>query len=99
MTQGGHSRMKHMLQSWRTAGAEGAGWTYTLMLTRRDVQASLGYDDCIAWVEQAFRLHAEGRSLAPGVLGVRAPAGGFHIKAAGLQLGRLYFAVQTNGNF
>jgi ornithine cyclodeaminase/alanine dehydrogenase-like protein (mu-crystallin family) len=71
----------------------------TLILTRGDVQALLGYDECIAAVEQAFRLHAEGRSLAPGVLGIRAPEGGFHIKAAGLQLGRLYFAVKTNGNF
>ena len=32
----------------------------------------------------AFRLHAEGRTLGPGVLGVHAAGGGFHIKAAGL---------------
>jgi alanine dehydrogenase len=73
--------------------------TETLVLTRRDVQALLGWDECIAAVEGAFRLHAEGRSLPPGVLGVRAPNGGFHTKAAGLQLGRLYFAVKTNANF
>ena len=73
--------------------------TETLILTRRDVRALLGYDECIAAVEQAFRLHAEGRSLAPGVLGVPARDGGFHIKAAGLELGRLYFAAKTNGNF
>jgi alanine dehydrogenase len=71
----------------------------TLVLTRRDVQALLGWDECIAAVEAAFRLHAEGRSLSPGVLGVRAPHGGFHIKAAGLDLGRLYFAAKTNANF
>jgi alanine dehydrogenase len=71
----------------------------TLVLTRRDVQALLDMDDCIAAVEGAFRLHAEGHSLAPGVLGVRAPEGGFHIKAAGLKLKRLYFAVKTNANF
>jgi ornithine cyclodeaminase/alanine dehydrogenase-like protein (mu-crystallin family) len=73
--------------------------TEALILSRREVQALLGWDECIAAVEEAFRLHALGRSLAPGVLGVRAPHGGFHIKAAGLQLGRLYFAVKTNGNF
>lgn len=73
--------------------------TPTIILTRRDVQALLGWDLCIAAVEQAFRLHAEGRSLAPGVLGVRAPHGGFHIKAAGLELGRLFFAAKTNANF
>jgi alanine dehydrogenase len=73
--------------------------TTTLILTRRDVQQLLGMDDCIAAVEAAFRLHAEGRSLSPGVLGVRAPEGGFHIKAAGLPLDRLYFAAKTNANF
>jgi alanine dehydrogenase len=71
----------------------------TLLLTRSDVQALLGYDECIAAVENAFRLHAEGRSLPPGVLGVKAPSGGFHIKAAGLYLSRPYFAVKTNANF
>lgn len=71
----------------------------TLVLTRRDVQALLGIDECIAAVEAAFRLHAEGRSLGPGVLGVSAPEGGFHIKAAGLGLSRLYFASKTNANF
>ena len=56
-------------------------------------------DVCIAAVEEAFRLHADGRSLRPGVLGVPAPEGGFHVKAAGLEKGRLYFAAKTNGNF
>jgi alanine dehydrogenase len=73
--------------------------TETRILTRADVRALLGWDDCIAAVERGFRLHAEGRSLPPGVLGVRAPEGGFHIKAAGLDLGRLYFAAKTNANF
>jgi ornithine cyclodeaminase/alanine dehydrogenase-like protein (mu-crystallin family) len=71
----------------------------TLVLTRAEVQALLGFDECIAAVEAAFRLHAEGRSLAPGVLAVRARDGGFHIKAAGLELDRLYFAAKTNANF
>ena len=71
----------------------------TRILTRRDVQALLGWDECIAAVAEAFRLHAQGRSLAPGVLGVRAPQGGFHIKVAGLELGRRYFAAKTNANF
>ena len=73
--------------------------TETLVLTRRDVQELLDWDECIAAVEGAFRLHAEGRSLSPGVLSVRAPHGGFHIKAAGLAVGRLYFAAKTNANF
>ena len=71
----------------------------TLLLQRCDVAALLGMDECIDVVERAFRLHAEGRTLPPGVLGVPAPGGGFHIKAAGLQLGRPYFAAKVNGNF
>jgi alanine dehydrogenase len=73
--------------------------TETLILTRGDVQRLLGWDECIAAVEEAFRLHAEGRSLAPGVLAVAAPDGGFHIKAAGLERRRLFFAAKTNANF
>jgi alanine dehydrogenase len=71
----------------------------TRVLTRTDVQALLGEGECIAAVESAFRLHAEGRSLAPGVLAVAAREGGFHVKAAGLQLERLYFAAKSNANF
>lgn len=71
----------------------------TLLLTRSDVVSLLDLDACIAAVEQAFRLHAEGRSLPPGVLGVEAQDGGFHIKAAGLHGERSYFAAKVNGNF
>jgi alanine dehydrogenase len=71
----------------------------TLVLGRRDVRALLDLDACIAAVERAFRLHAEGKSLAPGVLAVPSRSGGFHIKAAGLFSERLYFAAKTNANF
>lgn len=71
----------------------------TLVLGRSDVQRLLSYDDCIAAVETAFRLHAEGKSLQPGVLAIPARAGAFHVKAAGLELERTYFAVKTNANF
>jgi ornithine cyclodeaminase/alanine dehydrogenase-like protein (mu-crystallin family) len=73
--------------------------TGTLVLTRAEVRRLLGLDECIAAVEAAFRLHAEGRSLPPGVLGVPSREGGFHVKAAGLDRGRLYFAAKTNSNF
>src|SRR5574341_716372 len=71
----------------------------TLLLTRRDVAALLGLDECIAVVEQVFKSHAEGRSISPGVLGIHTRDGGFHIKAAGLELARPYFAAKVNGNF
>ena len=70
-----------------------------IVLSRRDVLDLLTLPDCIAAVEQAFRLHAEGRTLGPGVLGVPATDGGFHIKAAGLMGERSYFAAKTNANF
>jgi alanine dehydrogenase len=71
----------------------------TLILSRRDVLDLLTLGDCIDAVEQAFRLHAGGRTLGPGILGVPAADGGFHIKAAGLLGDRSYFAVKTNANF
>jgi len=70
-----------------------------IVLSRRDVLDLLTLPDCIGAVEDAFRLHAEGRTLGPGVLGVPGVGGGFHIKAAGLVGERSYFAAKTNANF
>lgn len=69
------------------------------ILSRRQVFELLSLHDCIAAVEDAFRRHAEGRTLGPGVLGVPAARGGFHIKAAGLLGPRSYFAAKMNANF
>src|SRR5919107_854770 len=72
----------------------------TLFLTRSEVASLLGLAECIDAVEKAFRLHAGGRSLPPGVLETLTEDGGFHIKAAGLRLpGGSYFAAKVNGNF
>ena len=71
----------------------------TLLLCRRDVAKLLSLEKCIEAVEAAFLSHARGQTLPPGVLGVHAKDGGFHIKAAGLMLGRAYFAAKINGNF
>ncbi len=62
----------------------GARLDSTLVLTRSDVLALLTLPECIEAAERAFRLHAEGRTLPPGVLGIPAGGGGFPIKAAGL---------------
>jgi alanine dehydrogenase len=70
-----------------------------LFLTPRDVQELLTLDECIAAVTCAFRLHGEGKAAPPGVLGVHASDGGFHIKAGLLDLGAIYFAAKVNGNF
>jgi len=70
-----------------------------LVLSRTDVFELLSLRDCVEAVESAFRLHAEGRTLGPGVLSVPATDGGFHVKAAGLVGERSYFAAKTNANF
>jgi alanine dehydrogenase len=77
-----------------TPGAAGA-----LLLSRSDVERLLTPDECIAAVEDAFRRHALGMAPPPGVLGLHAEDGGFHIKAALLTLDRPYFAAKTNANF
>ena len=71
----------------------------TLLLTGRDVSALLTLEECMTAVEHAFKLHGERRTQAPGILGVHADDGGFHIKAALLDLNRPYFAAKLNGNF
>lgn len=71
----------------------------TLLLTGNDVRGLLSLDESISAVETAFRLHGEGKTPQPGVLGIHVPAGGFHIKAGALELKRSYFAAKMNGNF
>ncbi len=71
----------------------------TLLLTRSDVGSLLALDECIAAVDQAFRLLGEGKAAPPGILGIPADGGGFHIKAARLLLERPWFAAKINGNF
>lgn len=71
----------------------------TLLLTGRDVSALLTIEECMAAVEHAFKLHGEGKTQPPGILGVHADNGGFHIKAGLLDLNRPYFAAKINANF
>lgn len=70
------------------------------VLSRTEVERLLDEDTCREAVEEAFRQHGTGEAPAPGVLGVRAPGGGFHIKAGILRRnGRAWFAAKVNGNF
>jgi len=73
--------------------------TGTLLLTRQEVANLLTVEECIDGVELAFKLYAEGKTVPPGILGMHAQDGGFHLKAAMLKLNRNYFAVKVNGNF
>lgn len=71
----------------------------TRLISRREVAGLLDVGDCIEAVEAAFRAHAEGRTIPPGVLGAAADGGGFHLKTAGLLGDRPYFVAKLNGNF
>ena len=71
----------------------------TLVLTQSDVATLLTMDECIAAVERAFAAFGQGRAVAPGILGMHATHGGFHIKAGFLDVGRPYFAAKLNANF
>ncbi|HKY44672.1 MAG TPA: ornithine cyclodeaminase family protein [Pyrinomonadaceae bacterium] len=71
----------------------------TLILTGRDVSALLTIEECMAAVEHAFKLHGERKTQPPGILGIHADNGGFHIKAGLLDLNRSYFAAKINANF
>ena len=71
----------------------------TLLLTRSDIERLLSLDECIAAVDDAFRLHATGAAATPGVLGFHVEGGSFHIKASALALERPYFAAKLNANF
>jgi alanine dehydrogenase len=70
-----------------------------LFLSSVDVRNLLTMDECMAAVELAFRLHGEGRTAPPAVLGLHVSHGGFHIKAGVLSLSRNYFAAKVNANF
>lgn len=67
----------------------------TRILTQADVAALLTIDDCIAAVETVFRDYGEGRITPPQSLGIHAPEGTFHVKAAVADV----FAAKINANF
>ena len=65
-----------------------------LLLTSGEIQSLLTLDECIGAAEHAFRAYGEGQALPPAVLTIHTDAGGFHIKAGLLDLGRSYFAAK-----
>src|SRR5689334_2937899 len=74
----------------------------TLLLTAADVRVLLQMSDCIDAVERAFLQQASGAVIGPAVLGVDVPAGGFHVKAAGLMSNgadAALFVAKINANF
>jgi alanine dehydrogenase len=73
--------------------------TQTLLLSRNDVSQLLTLEESMSAVENAFKLHSEGKTQPPKVLGLPVEYGGFHIKAGMLGSNRKYFAAKVNANF
>ena len=71
----------------------------TLLLTRSEVARVLTLRDCIAAVEEGFRLEGEGAIQPPSILGVHGPHGGLHVKAGFLGLERPCIVAKANANF
>jgi alanine dehydrogenase len=71
----------------------------TLLLRRSDIEGLLSPRDCMAAVKNVFRLQGQGEIPAPGILGVKAPGGGMHVKAGLLPGDRNYLVAKLNANF
>ena len=70
-----------------------------VVLSRADLQALMPFADYVDAVGDAFRMYAQGRAASPPPLHIPAQDGGFHVKAATLDLERAYAAIKTNANF
>jgi ornithine cyclodeaminase/alanine dehydrogenase-like protein (mu-crystallin family) len=70
-----------------------------LFLSAADVERVLTPRLCIEAVEDAFRQLAQGGVPVPGILGLHASEGSFHVKAGLLNADRPYFAAKVNANF
>jgi ornithine cyclodeaminase/alanine dehydrogenase-like protein (mu-crystallin family) len=71
-----------------------------VVLSRGDVRRLLSKEECIAAVEQAFRLYGAGSVPKPGVMATHVDGGGFHVKAGVMPFdGRWYYAAKANANF
>ncbi len=71
----------------------------TLLLRRSEIEDVLSLRDCIDAVEEVFRLQGHGKIPSSEILGVKAPNGGLHVKAALLPRSRSYIVAKLNTNF
>ncbi len=71
----------------------------TIILSRKEVRNLLTAQECLMAVENAFKLYGNGKTSPPGILGIQANGGAFHMKAGILNLERNYFVMKSNGNF
>ena len=70
-----------------------------IVLTKQELTALMPFGEYVEAVADAFRMHAEGRSISPPPMHIPADGGGFHVKAGSLPIGSGYTAIKVNGNF
>src|SRR5436305_102589 len=70
-----------------------------ILLSRQDLAALMPFGAYVDAVADAFRMHAQGRTVLPAPMHVIAEAGSFHVKAGGLPSGPGYVAFKVNANF
>ncbi len=72
---------------------------HSLIFNRTDIQSLMSLKEHIQVVENAFRFHAEGNILEPGLLHFDADKGEFHLKAGGIKTPKIYYGLKSNGGF
>src|SRR4051794_10797547 len=70
-----------------------------IVLSRQELMALMPFGAYVEAVSDAFRMHAQGRTVLPAPMHVVTEAGGFHVKAGGLPSGPGYVAFKANANF
>lgn len=70
-----------------------------IVLPKQELTALMPFGEYVEAVADAFRMHAEGRSISPPPMHIPADGGGFHVKAGSLPIGPGYTAIKVNGNF
>lgn len=70
-----------------------------IVLSRQDLTALMPFGEYVDAVADAFRMHAEGRSVLPPPMHIPTEGGGFHVKAGSLPIGAGFTAFKVNGNF
>jgi alanine dehydrogenase len=71
----------------------------TLLLNRSDIRQLLTLPECMEAIENVFRLQGEGKIPASGILGIKTPDGGLHVKAGILPGDRDFIVAKLNTNF
>lgn len=71
----------------------------TFLISKKEIQNLLTWDDYFGAVEEAFKLHAEQKNSKTGLLHIHSSQGEFHVKAGRIDLREAYFGIKVNSGF